>query len=406
MRPGRVTFVVLGLVGLVAVGAGAFAVVALTRKIPPVVAFTNRLPRQLPRVATGLAWPGQGQAALEVAGVGLVRAHNTDQPQPIASVTKIMTALIVLHDHPLAPAASGPEILVTPTDVALYRADKKSGQSTARVARGEVLSERQALEAMLLPSANNLATLLADWDAGSEEAFVEKMNAEAQALGMRHTRYADASGLSTLTVSTALDQLRLASAALGVSTMAQIMAQRQAELPVAGTVVNLDGLLGSHGITGGKTGYTSAAGGCFVFAARIRRDGQSLRAIGAVLGQPSSVAHPLDAAFSAAAALLVSAKHQLVSLRAVLRGRVLGELRSAWDRPVVIRPSRVPNLLGWSGGWLRMRVLVPRHLRAPLRARQVVGALLVRVRRHQARIPLVAARALSKPSLGWRLTDP
>ena len=406
MRPGRVTFVVLGLVGLVAVGAGVFAAVALTRRIPPVIAFTKRLPVHFPRAAAGLTWPGQGQGALKVAGVGLMRTHGSDQPQAIASVTKIMTALIILHDHPLAPSATGPEILVTRPDVALYRADRKSGQSTARVDAGELLSERQALEGMLLPSANNLATLLAQWDAGTEEAFVEKMNAEAQELGMSHTRYADASGLSALTVSTAADQVRLASAALRVTALAEIMGERQAELPVAGTVVNLDELLGSRGITAGKTGYTSAAGGCFVFAARIRRYGKSLIAIGAVLGQPSSVEHPLDAAFGAASALLASAKRQLVSLRGVLRGRVLGELRSAWQRPVMIRPVSVPNLLSWSGFRLRTRIVVPRHLQAPLRAGQVVGSLLVHVRHRRVRLRVVTGRALTKPSLGWRLTHP
>ena len=406
MRPGRVTFVVLGLVGLATVGAGAFAAVALTRKIPPVRTSTYRLPRRFPRSPSGLAWPSQGQAALAMAGVGLLRSHNSDQPQPIASVSKVMTALVILRDHPLSTSATGPEILVTPADVALYRADRKSGQSTARVARGEVLSERQALEGMLLPSANNLATLLAQWDAGTEEAFVEKMNAKAQALGMGHTRYADASGLSALTVSTALDQIRLLSVALRVPALAQIMALRQAELPVAGTVENLDGPLGSRGISDAKTGYTSAAGGCVVFAALVRHHGQSLTAIGAVLGQPSSVEHPLDAAFSATTSLLASARRQMVSLPALLRGRVLGEIHSAWDRPVAIRPGRVPDLLGWSGLPLSIRIVVPRHLRAPLRARQVVGVLLVRVRRYRVRIPVLTGHALPTPSVGWRLTHP
>jgi D-alanyl-D-alanine carboxypeptidase (penicillin-binding protein 5/6) len=406
MRPGRVTFVVLGLVGLMAVGAGAFAAVALTRKIPPVVVLRARLPRYFPRAATGLAWPSEGQAALEVSGMRLLRSHNAAQPQPIASVTKIMTALIILRDHPLAPSAGGPEIVVTRQDVVAYRADRKSGQSTARVARGEVLSERQALVGMLLPSANNLAVILAQWDAGSEGAFVEKMNAEAHTLSMRHTSYADASGLSALTVSTALDQIRLVTAALRVPTLAQILGLREAELPVAGAVVNLDALLGSHGITAGKTGYTSVAGGCFVFVARLHRDGRSLSAIGVVLGQPASPEHPLDAAFSAATALLSSATRQLVSLRAALRGRVVGELRSAWARPVAIRAGRVPNLLGWSGLGLRMRLILPRHLRTPLRAGQVVGALVVWVHGHRARVTVVTTRALPRPSLGWRLTHP
>ena len=106
-----------------------------------------------------------------------------------------------------------------------------SGQSVAEVKVGEVLTERQALEALLLPSANNLATLLAEWDAGSEVAFVAKMNAMARRMGLVHTRYVDASGYEPGTVSTARDQVRLALSAIRIRAFATIVDTKQVPVP-------------------------------------------------------------------------------------------------------------------------------------------------------------------------------
>jgi serine-type D-Ala-D-Ala carboxypeptidase (penicillin-binding protein 5/6) len=115
----------------------------------------------------------------------------------------------------------------------------------------------------LLPSGNNLATLLARWDASSEAVFVAKMNAQARALHLAHTRYVDASGLSAGTASTARDQVSLAMVALEVAVLRQIVAMRQATLPVAGRQYNLNAMLGNDGIVEVKTGSTSHARGCF-----------------------------------------------------------------------------------------------------------------------------------------------
>jgi D-alanyl-D-alanine carboxypeptidase (penicillin-binding protein 5/6) len=406
MRPRRVTFVALAGVALV-LAVGVFMAVALTRRIPDVALVLRPLPHAFPRRATGLVWPGSGQAALAVPEVGLLRSSHAQQPEPIASAAKLMTALVVLDDHPLQREEAGSEISVTPYDVALYRAERKLGQSTVAVRPGEELSEREALEGLLLPSANNLATLLADWDAGTEAGFVEKMNARAAALGMRHTHYADASGFSSATVSTALDQVRLAASALGDPALVQISSLREASLPVAGTVRNLDALLGSEGVVAGKTGTTGAAGGCFVFAARIPHGRRMLRVVGAVLGQPGSGEfEQLDAAFRATRALLRSARRQVMDLSDALRGRVFGTLRSSWARPVRIRARSIPHLPGWSGLPLRIRVRAPGHLRSPVRAGQVVGVALIRAGPQRASVRLVARRPLPAPSLSWRLSHP
>lgn len=124
---------------------------------------------------------------------------------PIASLAKIMTGYVVLRDRPLPAAGPGPVITVAAADAAAYARDQRQGQSVVRVAAGEKLTERQALEAMLIPSGNNIASLLARWDAGSEAAFAAKMNTRARQLGLGGTRYGDASGADPATVSTAAD---------------------------------------------------------------------------------------------------------------------------------------------------------------------------------------------------------
>jgi D-alanyl-D-alanine carboxypeptidase (penicillin-binding protein 5/6) len=107
----------------------------------------------------------------------MVAAPVGSRPVPIASLAKIMTAYVVLRDRPLIAGGQGPAIAVQPADVAAYARDSMQGQSVVRVVAGEKLTERQALEAMLIPSGNNIADLLARWDAGSQAAFAAKMNA-------------------------------------------------------------------------------------------------------------------------------------------------------------------------------------------------------------------------------------
>jgi D-alanyl-D-alanine carboxypeptidase (penicillin-binding protein 5/6) len=391
----------------VVAGAIAFGAVALTRPAPHLRLATDRLPDAFPGRLGRLAWPTQGQAAIAVQGVGLLGSRRSELAAPIASVAKIMTAFIVLRDHPLGEHGAGPEIRVTGADEAIYEADRDTGQSTAAVRRGELLSERQALEALLLPSGNNVASLLARWDAGSEEAFEDKMNAQARELGMDHTHYSDASGFSSSTVSTARDQARLAEAAIRNPALVQIASLPRAELPVAGDLENLDDLLGSHGVFGLKTGSTSAAGGCFVFAARVPAGRRMVNVVGAVLGQPGvGERELLDSAFDATTDLLLSARHVLRGFGSVAGRGVFGRILSAWAHPVAARLLRVPALIGWPGFAVRIQVRPALDLQAPVSAGQTVGTAIVKVGRQRVAIPLLASRALSKPSLGWRLTHP
>jgi serine-type D-Ala-D-Ala carboxypeptidase (penicillin-binding protein 5/6) len=257
------------------------------------------VPRSEHRAALGRAlpsmvWPTYGQAAVQI-GQSQIQAGPNQHAAAIASVAKVMTAYVVLRDHPLQVGQDGPTITLTDGDVA--DTDRRRGQqeSVVSIAAGEQLTELQALQALLLPSANNIAAVLAQWDAGSASRFVARMNAAARSLGMTHTRYTDPSGYDDATVSTAADQVRLVDRAMRLPVFARIGATPSAALPVAGTVRNTNRLLGRDGFVGVKTGNTNAAAGCFAFRAIRWIDGKRTTITGVVLGQPG-----LGAAFAVA----------------------------------------------------------------------------------------------------------
>jgi D-alanyl-D-alanine carboxypeptidase (penicillin-binding protein 5/6) len=247
-------------------------------------------------------WPAHGQAAFVQTGQSQVHAGPNQHAVPIASLAKVMTAFLVLGDHPLGLSEDGPRITLTAADVA--DTDRRRGQSESLVpiAAGEQLTERQALLALLLPSANNIAAVLARWDAGSEDRFVARMNATARSLGMTHTRYTDPSGYDDATVSTAADQVRIVEQTMRLTAFARIVATPSATLPVAGTVHNTNALLGHGGFVGVKTGSDAAAGGCFAFRAIRSIDGKRTTVTGVVLGQPGY--DLLEAGLAAAAAMV------------------------------------------------------------------------------------------------------
>ncbi len=283
----------------------------------------------LGKALPGTVWPAYGEAAVEL-GDSQIQASPNQRPAAIASVAKVMTGYLVLRDHPLRAAEDGPLIAFTEADVADTDRRRGRDESVVPVAVGERMTERQALEALLLPSANNVAVVLARWDAGSVGRFVARMNAAARSLGMTHTRYTDPSGYDDATVSTAADQLRIVDQAMRLPVFASIVGTSTATLPVAGVVHNTDALLGYDGFVGVKTGSDAAAGGCFAFRAVRSLRGKQTTITGVVLGQPG---HDRIAAGLAAADALVDR----------IDGRSRRELPAVPDLRAEIRtPTRAP----------------------------------------------------------------
>jgi D-alanyl-D-alanine carboxypeptidase (penicillin-binding protein 5/6) len=232
--------------------------------------------------SSAIDWPQTGQAAFAL-GNGRSAASPHQRATPIASLAKVMTAYLTLERYPLSGIEDGFTLTVTDADARVAAEDASRKQSIVAVRPGEQLTERQLLQALLIPSANNVASMLADTVSGSETSFVAEMNAEARALGMRRTTYTDPSGFDPGTVSTAADQLRILRRAMRFAVFRQIVSMADVTLPVAGTLTNFNPLI-AEGYAG-KTGSDSAAGGCLAFFTTVALGARRVTATGVVMGQ-------------------------------------------------------------------------------------------------------------------------
>lgn len=313
------------------------------------------------QVSGGVAWPRVGSAALYIPSLGVSESvHNA--VVPIASLTKMMTAFVVLEKLPLAIGETGPCVTVTPSDYATYEYMKSTDQSNVPVVVGESLCEFQLLDGLLVHSADNYAAMLADLVSGSQTDFVALMNETARVLGLRQTTYADASGYDPASVSSALDQARLADVLMQLPVARAIVDQASIVLPVGGVEPSYTPYVGTNNVIGVKSGRTSEAGGCDVMAMTFPRGATSDVLYAVVLGQRGG--DLLGPAGDAALALARSALAHVQHVR-LARGQVVGSV--GWPN------SRTPIVLGapaefW---WWGRSSRVPLHISL----RRVSGAI-------------------------------
>lgn len=368
----------------------------------PAVAATDAAPASnvVPGTAPALPWPSAGSAAVAVSGLGMLGSSGNESAIPAESVTKVMTALIVLGDHPLSSGQSGPTITLTDADVQSYQADLADKQSTVRVLAGEQLTELQLLEGMLIPSANNYAETAARWDAGSIDRFVTKMNDEGRTLHLTHTRFGDVSGASAASVSTPSDLVQLGMRAMQNAVFASIVAMPSADLPVAGTVFNVDAVLGQSGIVGIKTGSGLDTGANFLFAANLSVDSHTIVIYGCVMGQPT-----LDVAFRSAKSLLSALSPALHVRRVIAHNQTVGSYTTPWGASTDVVAAVDVDLVEWPGMVLRQHVnagtLVVDH---PISPGTSVGTDHLVLGDYNLDVPLVTADQMYPPGRFWRLT--
>jgi D-alanyl-D-alanine carboxypeptidase (penicillin-binding protein 5/6) len=394
---GRRWVLYTGLAALVVI-AGAVALRLALPEPAPKVTQTVPAAYVVPGTPPAVPWPGTGQATVEVEGLGGLGSSGESRPVPIASVAKMMTAYLVLHEHPMGTDQNGPTLTITPDEAAAYPAQLASGQSLVKVEAGEVLTERQALQALLLPSANNIAYILGRWIAGGQDTFVARMNQTAAELGMAQTHYTDPSGLDEKTVSTALDQVKLARKAMAVPALAQIVALKEATIPVAGLVRNVNKLLGADGIVGIKTGSTDQAGGCLVFAASVDVAGHPLTVLGAVLG----AAGGMSDAFTASQRLVQTARDAVHPYRVVQAGQQVASVVGAMGRTTTLVAAGDVEVLGWPG--LTYRVDTSTTVPRAVASGAGVGTLQLTASAPAASTPVRTAGSLAPPGWWERLT--
>jgi serine-type D-Ala-D-Ala carboxypeptidase (penicillin-binding protein 5/6) len=348
-------------IALIVSGAALFAAEPLTHQLPaPTVSVALPDTVTIPGPPPVLPWPAAGQAAVDIDGIGHLGTSGAKTPTPIASVTKVMTAYVILTSHPLQVGESGPSLTITAAQANDSTAAAARSESTVPVKAGAVFTERQALQALLLPSANNMARILGQWDAGSTDAFVAKMNATAEALGMTGSHYTDPAGFDPGTKSTAVDQVILGRKAIQLPAFAEIVAEPRATIPVAGQVANTNDLLGQNGIVGIKTGSTTEAGGCLLFAAKATVGGKSMLIVGAILTQPGNATPTqLNNVFKATSTLLKAVPAAVTEHTLIKAGKPIAVVQGPLGTGTTLTAAHDLDVLGWPGLAVKFTADVP-----------------------------------------------
>ncbi|MFI5756138.1 serine hydrolase [Streptomyces sp. NPDC051569] len=382
-----------------------FAVVQAMRPLPaPVLTNTAATGYTFDGEKPSLPWPGEGQGQMAVAGLGPVGEFGERKPVPIASVTKAMTAYIVLQDHPMKAGGDGATISVDATAEKEGGYDESGNESTLNtIKEGDKLSQKDALSAVMIPSANNVARLLARWDAGSEEAFVEKMNATAQRLGMKDTTYTDPSGLKETTVSTAADQVKLGLELVKIPALVDITRLPSWTDPSGKVWRNYNTLVPYDGAIGMKTGSTTKAGGNLLFAARQEVDGTEQYIVGAILGQHKSPI--IDTVNAVSKEALLATEKILETNTVVKKGSVVGYVDDGLGGRTPVVTTKDIKVVGWSG----LRVELGLGARAgeqiphSAKAGAVVGELTAGSGPGKVSAPVALQRDLAEPGFGTKL---
>lgn len=316
----------------------------------------------------------------------VLAARDADEPVAIASITKLLTVLVVLDRAKLSDV------------VAVDGRAASVGESSVDLRPGERLTVHDLVEAALIQSANDAADALALHVAPSYAAFAQLMNAKAQELGLDHSHFVRPDGLDAAGEwSTAGDVTRLARIAMRNRFVRQTV-RKQTDTIAGGRVLTTwDDLLGSFpGLLGVKTGHTAAAGWSQVAAAR----GRGVTVYATILGEPTRGQRNADLA-----TLLAYGLSQYVVVDAVQRGRVYATAQLPYGRaPVRLVAAASSTRVVRAGKPLLERVVALAAVALPVRAGQPLGEVTIsQDGRVIASRPLVASRSVARPGLGGRV---
>ncbi|WP_344496828.1 D-alanyl-D-alanine carboxypeptidase [Streptomyces enissocaesilis] len=352
-----------------------------------------------------MPWPAEGQGAVEVEGVGTIGTYGRTKVAPIASMAKVMTAYVILKNHPITGDQVGEKI-----EVDKRAADEAAlvNESKVPVKEGQKYTQREMLMMLMIPSGNNAARLLARWDASTEDAFVDKMNAAAKDLGMTNSTYTDPSGLKASTVSTPADQLKLAKAVMQNDVFREVVNMPQADIPTLGeTIYNNNHILLEPGVSGIKTGSSTPAGGNLVWTADTIVDGKSRRIIGVVMGADAggTLDEKLERARQNSLKLIQAAQKGVESATVVKKGDVVGYVDDGLGGRTPVVSTKDLKPVGWGG--LRVELdlgdggePVPHSAKAGT----VVGEVTVGTGTGKVTAPVALRGELTEPAFGDKLT--
>jgi len=398
-------------VGLVIVAiVGTYIPVTLLAPVPaPTVALstpTVALPTQ-----AALSLPPTMESAVSITGGDdfealtgskeMVGTSGGDTALPIASISKLISALVILERKPLSSVDdAGPTLTFSKADHDLYDKYYVLGASIQPMKTGSQMSERDVLKTMLIVSACNYADAAATWAYGSHEAFLAATKKWLSAHGLGNTRLVEPTGVDPRNVSTPADLVALGKIAHADPVVSKIVAMARLNVPEMSNIGNNNDLLGTEGIDGIKTGTLDDSGSNLLFSAAVDIGrGTPVNVIGVVLGGASR-----DEVDAAVRILITSLKGGFHDVPLIEADTVIGTYSTAWGDQAKVVTESGTSLFTWSNQAITAKVDS-----APVRhgkSGTVVGEIEFASPTNHAQVPLVLRGAIAEPDAWWRLTHP
>ena len=324
---------------------------------------------------------------------------SDDETHEIASLTKLVTALVGLEEQPVAAGETGPTYTVTEADDEIRDRVLQDNGVVEDAPAGLELTARQMLELILMPSANNYAISYAEWVFGSEAAFVEAAAAWAEREGLETLRIVDPTGLSDRNVASTADLVQVGRLALEHPVVSEIVAQSWVNIPGVGPIENSNPILGDEGVVGVKTGTTTTAGFNLVAARQATVDGRPITAVSVALGRANDDARAADSRAMLDEALSTVQQAELLEPGAVVGSVVVWDgtavpLVSASGATATLVPGETATLTTELGA-LSTGV-----------AGTIVGGITVATPTGKEQVRVVTDAAVEEPDFWWRFTHP
>jgi D-alanyl-D-alanine carboxypeptidase (penicillin-binding protein 5/6) len=371
---------------------------------------TSAVPEVTSPAPAAIAVSPEGASAVSILGAdeylgptatGIWQSSGGDEARPIASISKLITAMVILEAKPLKNADDpGPTITFSKADHKLYDKYYVLGATIAKMETGSSMSEHDALEAMLVPSASNYAEAVAGWAFGSQSAFIRAANTWLKANGMAHTTMVEPTGIDARNTSTPSDLITLAKLAAADPVIAQISAMPYLDIPDFEQMPNTNDLLGSNGVTGLKTGTLKDSGSDLLFTATLSPGTMApLTVFGVVLGgySHSSVNADVNDLLSS-----IAAGFHDVALAE--EGQVVGTYTTPWGESAQMVLGQSASVFTWSDTPITSTIETT-TLTTGANGEQV-GTVTWTAGPSTETVPVVLAGAITPPTAWWRLTHP
>lgn len=373
-------------------------------------AVTTHTPQVPVGAAAAITTPAAAASAISIAGAdaylgetasGTWSATGTGEPLPIASITKLITALVILDASPLTSAEDpGPTITFSKADHDLYDQYYVQGATIATMPTGTSMSLHDALAVMLIPSASNYADALSSRIFGSRNAFLGATRDWLASHGLTGTTVTEPTGISPRNTSTPADLLAIAKLAAAHPAIAQIVATASVSIPGAGQLHNTNSLLGTAGVTGLKTGNLGEGAHNLLYTATLDVGATDPLAVtGVVLGGASR--ESVNATVIAALDSIRSGFHQVP---VATEGHEVGSVSTPWGAAAKLVIGESASIFTWSDTPIELTMDIDTP--STYRDGTVVGSVTWTAGPNTVTAPVTIAGTIEQPTEWWRLTHP